>query len=76
MHLPLLLLLKELGDGSLLGVWLCLDLPASAKVIVAADARVAGAILVAFPAASQLPLALLPDAWAAIWAGNLGLSGS
>ncbi len=35
----LLLLLKELGDGKVLGVCCCLDLPACAKVLVAADAQ-------------------------------------
>ncbi len=67
----LLLLFEELGDGGLLGVCCCLDLLASAKGVVAADARVPWAILVGPPAASQLPLALLPDARAAIRAGDL-----
>jgi hypothetical protein len=76
LHLhQVLLLLKELGDGSLLGVWLCLGLPASVKGVVAADAGVPRAVLVGPPAAGQLPPALLPDASAAIWAGDLGLSG-
>ncbi len=68
----LLLLLKELGDGKLLGVCRCLDLPACAKVAIAAVARVPWAVLVGPPAACQLSLALLPDARAAIRAGDLG----
>jgi hypothetical protein len=55
----LLLLLEELGDGKLLGVCRCLGLPASAKMVVAADARVPWAVLVLLPAAGQLLVALL-----------------
>ncbi len=71
----LLLLLKELGDGRLLGVCRCLDLPACAKIGVAAEAGIPWPILVGTPAACQLPLALLPDARAAVRAGDLGRLG-
>ncbi len=53
------LLLTELGDGSLLGVSCCLGLPAGAKMGVAAEAGVPWAVLVALPAACQLPLKLV-----------------
>jgi hypothetical protein len=70
----LLLLLKELGDGQLLGVSCCLDLLACPKVVVAADARVPCPVLVLPPLTSQLLVALWPDAAAAIRAGDLWLS--
>ncbi len=68
----LLLLLEELGDGKLLGVSCCLDLPSSAKMVVAADARLPWSVLVGLPHAGQPLVALWPDATAAIWAGDLG----
>jgi hypothetical protein len=70
----LLLLLEELCDDKLLGVCCCLGLPASAKIGVAADARVPWAILLLVPAVGQLLAALLPDARAAIWAGDVPMT--
>jgi hypothetical protein len=63
LHLPhsallLLLFLKELGDGKLLVVCCCLDLPACAEIGVAADASIPCPVLVRPPAASQLLVAV------------------